>query len=192
MWWYVAAMGVSAVASWWGGQMQAAAQERQADLADTQAKIAMEQAEFSAALQIKTGREKSLFIRRQSARAEGAAVADVAGTGVELSGSPLNAIADQIHQDEHAAATAMTNSRLAAMSETARGKAAQVGYEAQAGELRAAAGVSRTVGMLDAIAKGTMAVGGYYKAMGYGDPSTTDAPYGAPERGSPYYGSFSE
>lgn len=167
-WIFIASAAASAISSYMGGQANAAAMRRQADLAEQQAAISKWQAEWTARMQLKAGADQANFIRRQSARTTGTAVTRVAGSGVELSGSPLDSIADQIHQDENAAATARSNAGRQAFATQAGGQARAAGYEAQAGQLRTGATVAAQAGFLDAIAKGTMAVGGYYKLTGYG------------------------
>jgi uncharacterized protein YbjQ (UPF0145 family) len=164
-------MGAKAVLGLYASRRQAEAMEAAADFAAVQAQLSLEQAQFVAKLQLKAGREEAIRRRQDSARAVGAAVVGVAGSGTEVSGSPLAVIADAIHRDESDAAAVITNAKLRAFSEEARGRAQALGFTAQAEQLREGADITRTVGLLDAIATGAAAAGGYYKLTGGASPA---------------------
>lgn len=150
----------------WGSQMAADAMEEQARIAEIQAQIAMEQALFAAQMQKKAGREKATYRRKESRKAVGAGVANIAGAGLEVSGSPLVVIGEQIRQDEISAARVITNAHARAMSEEARGRGAATGFRADASALRTQAHVTRVAGFLDAISGGMNSYGNYQSTTG--------------------------
>jgi len=140
--------------------------QRQARIAETQGQISMEQAQFQARMERKAGAEHSQQIRRTSRRGEGAAVAGVAAGGLELRGSPLLAIADQVWQDERAAGMAVTNAEAAASYRESQGMAARVTGSAEAERLRSEAGFTAAAGWLGAFATGLSRYGQYQLMTG--------------------------
>ena len=129
---------------------QARRMRRQAGIARVQGQISLEAAEFQARMELQAGQERATFIRSESRRQVSRAVVQVGASGVELTGSPLIAIAEQIEIDERAASTVITNARAAAVSVELGGRISQVSAEAEANRLREQAGFTETAGWLGA------------------------------------------
>ena len=146
-WWYVAAAVLSVVQS----RMQAKMQRQQGRIAEIQGQITLEGAIFEAELARKRGAEEAEAIRTDSFRNVGASVVQVAASGAELGGSPLLAIADQIWEDERAAAAAESNAQAAGFSAESRGRAAAATGRAEGDRLRKQAGITETAGWLSAM-----------------------------------------
>lgn len=142
-----------------GGSLYAAdaaadAMEVSADIADIQGETAMVTAMFAAQQQKEAGREQAIFIRKESRKATGAAVVGVAGSGVELSGSPMVAIGNQIKNNMMSAANAINNANMRAFSAEAKGRAQAATFEARAIQLREQAEVTRIAGFWNALGAG--------------------------------------
>ena len=173
------AMAIQAASNIWGAQAQADAMDAQASISYMQGQIAKQQAKYAARMQLKAGHEQATAMRRESLRTAGSNVARVANSGVELSGSPLVAIGEQLRRDELNAAQALTNARARSYSEKVKGEGAAVGYNAQAASYREQAGITRTAGFLEAIGTGLRAAGGYYVMTGrFGPDASPFEPYG--------------
>lgn len=150
-------IGTVAAGKIWAADQQADAMEESARIARIQAQISLEQAQFNAKMQKQSGQEESVYRRTESRKAVGGAVAAIAGSGVELSGSPLVMIGEHIKNDEINAARVITNAEARAASELARGKGQAATYMAQAAGMEKQADVTRTAGFLDALSFGIMA-----------------------------------
>ena len=129
---------------------QARRMRRMAGIAQIQGQITLEAAEFQARMELQAGQERATFIRSESRRQVSRAVVQVGASGVELTGSPLIASAEQIEIDERAASTVITNARAAAFSVELGGRISQVSAEAEASRLREQAGFTETAGWLSA------------------------------------------
>lgn len=163
---YLIAAGAQAVISVFGGRAQASALRRAAANARIQGQIAFEQATFQARQARRAGAEYSTQIRRTSRRVEGAAVRTIASAGLEVSGSPLMDVADQIWQDERAAGTAVVNAEAGAVAIESQGRAAQATAEAESRRLRTEAGFSELSGWLGAANAALTAVANFTLATG--------------------------
>ena len=146
-WFYVA----SAVLTLLQARAQAKMQRLQGRIAGIQGQTTLEGAIFEAELARKSGAEQAEAIRTDSARNIGASVVQVTASGVELSGSPLLAIADQIWEDERGAATAETNAQLAAASAESRGRAAFATGQGERDRLNAQSRITERAGWLSAM-----------------------------------------
>lgn len=171
-WLFAAYAAVSIYATITGSQAQAAAQREQADISRIQGEISVMQAEAQAKMELKVGREQADYIRKQSAQVVGSEVTKTAASGIELSGSPMAVIADQIWADERNAATAITNASARAGRVKAEGYAAQTQARANASALRSQANYTEQAGWLKSIAIGLGTYAGYQQMTG-GAPSTS-------------------
>ena len=158
---FIAGAIISAYSSYRGSQAASDALQAQAANERIQAEIARVNAEFVARRQLKAGREEATFRRRESRREAGADVVRVAGSGVELSGSPMARIGENIRRAELNAAHVLSNSQARAFSERARGEAQAVSFRASAGARDEQARIIRVTGWLDTIGAGMSAVGGF-------------------------------
>ena len=147
VWFYVA----SAVLSLLQSRAQARAQKLQGRIAGLQGLTALEGAKFEAEFGRKRGAQEAEFIRDESRRGAGEAVTGIAVSGVELEGSPLLALADQIKDDEIAAGRAIINGEIAGFSAESRGRAAAASGAAENARLRTQAGLTQTAGWLNAM-----------------------------------------
>lgn len=174
MWWYVAAAGISAVSANRRSKAAARQADNQAAIADVQAQISLQTAKFNADRQLELGREQATFQRKKSRKIVGQAVVNVAGSGIEISGSPLAVIGEQIRQDELNAAKLITNASARALSERAAGEGAAVGFRATAAGLRDEASDIRGAMFIDMLARGAAAAGGVATLTGgSADPNQT-------------------
>lgn len=143
---YIAMAAVQVLSS----RAQARRMRKQSRIAAIQGQIQLEAAEFQARMELQAGQERATFIRSESRRQVSRAVVQVGTSGVELTGSPLIAIAEQIEIDERAASTVITNAKAAAFSVELGGRVAQVSAQAEADRLRDQAGFTETAGWLGA------------------------------------------
>lgn len=176
-WWVWATAAVSAHSANQRSRAAARQADSQAEIADVQAQISLENAKFSAQRQLALGREQATFQRKKSRKVTGQAVVNVAGSGIEISGSPLNVIGEQIRQDELNAAKLITNASARALSERAAGEGAAVTFRATASGLRDEASDIRGSILIDTIARGAAAAGGAFALTGGGvedDSAQTD------------------
>ena len=185
MWWFWAATAVQTGAAYFEARAQAEALEESASAARIQGQIALANAKFSAKQQLKAGREQAGFVRRESRRAGGLAIAHFGASGIELSGSPLVAIAERIRRDEMNAARVITNAHARAASEEAQGRSAAAGSAARASSLESQASITRDAGFLNAIAIGFNASANYYALTGGTTPSRAPGVYGRPRPYAP-------
>lgn len=153
-WWYVA----SAVLTMVQARAKAKMLRGQGRIAEVQGQITLEGAMFEAELARKRGAQQFQAIQTDSRRAVGGAVVQVAASGVELEGSPLLAIADQIWEDERAAAQALVNAQGDSFTAESRGRAAQATGRAEGSRLDALGRDVETAGWLGAM---SAAVKGY-------------------------------
>lgn len=174
---FAASVGVQTVSTLLSGRARARAMRENARIAALSGQIQFEQAQFQARFARKAGAEHAQQIRRTSRRTAGALTTRTAGSGVELRGSPLLSIADQIWEDERAAGIAIVNAEAGATSIEARGRAAQVTGEAESSRLRAEAGFTETAAWLSSF---TTAFRGYaqYRLMTGGPGSAPSDPSG--------------
>lgn len=165
-WWFAAAAAVSAYSSIVSSRMAAAANREAAKISELQGDIAVIQSEFQAKMALKAGREQASYIRQQSAEVVGTQVTRTASAGVELSGSPMMAIAQEIWAGEKAAAGTLKNAIARSGQIEAAGVAARVQGDANAANLRQAADYGERAGVLNAVAKGVTAYAMYEKTTG--------------------------
>ena len=171
----IAGAGLSAAASIFGADAAADAMEEQAAIQRVQAQIARSQSRFSARMQLKAGREQSETLMRESRRRTSATVVQVGNAGIEVSGSPLAIIGEQIRRDELEAGRVITNAHAAAISERASGESAALGFTASAAQLDEQADTTRVVGFLQAIGAGMNAAGSFgLMSGGFGGPPVID------------------
>lgn len=147
VWFFIA----SAVLTVLQSRAQARAQRLQGQIAQIQGLTALEGAIFEAEFGRKRGGQQAEFIRDESRRGAGEAVTGIAVSGVELEGSPLLAIAEQVKEDEIAAGRAIVNGEIAGFSAESRGRAAAASGEAENSRLRTQAGFTQTAGWLGAM-----------------------------------------
>ncbi len=182
-WWIWASAAVQGINALQGSRAREAALRNQAAIAEVQGKIAMTNARFSARMQLKSGREMAVEVRKQSRRDVGSAVVSVAGQGVELSGSPMVAIGEKIRSDELNAARVITNAETRAVSERLAGEAARVGAEARADALRGQADVEDATRFITIMAIGARAAGGFFSLTGGPKSQNQGSPFDIYDQG---------
>lgn len=170
--WFAAAAAVSAYSSIIGARAAAAAQREAAKVSELQGEISVITSEFQAKKALEAGREQADYIRDSSQAAVATRTVRTAASGVELSGSPMMVIADEIWAGEKAAAGALKNAIAQAGQIEARGEADATQANANAAALRTQAGFTESAGWLRAISS---AMGAYaYGQQISGGPASTD------------------
>ena len=180
---FAAAIGVSMYTSMLQAQEQARQMREQARISELQGQINLEQAESQARMAMKQGIEESVFVRRQSRRAVGAMAAERGASGIELGGSPMIAMAEQIYVDEVAAGRSITNAFGRATSIRGKGRADQAAAESNASMLRESARFVESAAWLNVAAQGAKGAATYYGMTGGSGPPGGSGPRG---KYSPY------
>lgn len=169
---FAVGLGIQVYSALRSSQLQASQMRRAATNARLSGQINLEQAKFQAEMFMKSGKEQAEAIRRDSARNIGQLVANVGVSGLELRGSILEAISDQIRLDENAAATTMVNAAAGASTVRQRGEGANAEARANASFLRSQASITETTGWLNAISIGIGGAADHFANTG--GPRTTD------------------
>lgn len=168
---FLVGSGLNVAGTLFGAGARSSALREQARVAEIQAEIALEQGRFAARMQRRAGRDQATYLRRQSLRRVSGMVVHTAEAGLEVSGSPAIAIAEQIHRDEQAAAQVITNSRMRAFSQEAGARSEAASHTARASALLDQAGITLLGGFLEAIGNGLAAAGTYQQITGGTAPS---------------------